>query len=361
MSAPVRVGVVGTSWWADLMHLPSLTSHPAAVVAAVCGRDPARATALAAKFGVPASYTSYEGMIEHASLDAVVVATPDDVHAPVAARALERGLHVLCEKPLARDAGEARRLADLAARAGVVDMVFFTYRWVPAYRFLRDLVAAGRIGRPLGFALSFVNGYGLRPGYAWRYDARRSAGVVADLGAHMIDLVRWMLGDEARRVSASLATFAAHEPPPGEPPGAMPAANDSAVVTLELAGGAHGTLHCSSVARLGDRGSDKRITLRGDRGTIEASITLSGAEVRLAGDDGRPAERLAIPAEYGAHPSGDTVALFREGPIGARRFVDAILAGERPAPSFRDGWRVQEVIDAALRSAASGRWEEVRG
>jgi predicted dehydrogenase len=359
MSAPIRVGVVGTSWWADLMHLPSLTSHPGAVAAAVCGRDAARAGAVAAKFGVPAAYTSYEAMIDGAALDAVIVATPDDLHAAPAMRALARGLHVLCEKPLARTAAEALAMRDLAARAGVVNMVFFTYRWVPAYRFLRDLVAAGRIGRPLSFALAFVNGYGLRPGYAWRYDARRSAGVVSDLGAHMIDLVRWALDDEAVRVSASLSAFAAHAPPPHDEAGAMPPANDSALVALELAGGAHGTLYCSSVARLGDQGSSKRITLRGDRGTIEASITLSGAEVRLAGDDGRPAELLAVPPEYGEHPSGDTVALFREQPIGVRAFVDAIAAGTRPAPSFHDGWRVQQVIDAALRSAEGGRWEEV--
>ena len=361
MSAPIRVGVVGTSWWADLMHLPSLTSHPDAVAAAVCGRDRARAEAVAAKFGAAAAYTSHEAMIDEAGLDAVIVATPDDVHAAPASRALARGLHVLCEKPLARTAAEARAMCELAERAGVVNMVFFTYRWVPAYRFLRDLVAAGRIGRPLSFALAFVNGYGLRPGYAWRYDARRSAGVVADLGAHMIDLVRWVLGDEVARVSASLSTFAVHAGPPHEPAGAMPQANDSALVALELAGGAHGTLYCSSVARLGDQGSSKQITLRGDQGTIEASITLDGADVRLAGSDGRPAERLALPREYGAHPSGDTVALFREQPIGVRAFVDAIIAGSRPRPSFDDGWRVQEVIDAAQRSAASGRWEEVRG
>ena len=361
MPAPIRVGVVGTSWWAELMHLPSLTSQPGAVAAALGGRDEARARTVAGRFGVPAVYTSYERMLDEARLDAVIVAAPDDLHAPVCAHALARGLHVLCEKPLARTAAEARALRDAAARAGVLGMVFFTYRWVPAYRFLRDLVAAGRIGRPLSFALAFVNGYGLRPGYAWRYDARRSDGVVADLGAHMIDLVRWIVGDEPRRASASLSTFAAHAGPPNESGGAMPAANDSALVALELAGGAHGTLYCSTAARLGDQGSTKHVTLRGDRGTIEASITLGGAEVRLAGDDGRPAERLAIPPEYGEHPAGDTIALFRERPIGVRAFVDAVAAGARPAPSFDDGWRAQEVIDAALRSAASGRWEEVRG
>lgn len=359
MPPPIRLGVAGTSWWADLMHLPSLTSHPGAAVVAVCGRDPGRAEALAAKYGVARAYTSYEAMLDQAGLDAVVVATPDDLHAPMALAALERGLHVLCEKPLARSAAEARLMYEAAERAGVVHMVFFTYRWTPAYRFVRDLVADGRLGRPLSFALSFSNGYGLRPGYAWRFDARRASGVAGDLGSHMIDLARWILGDEVARASASLRTHAPHDPPNDVPDGGAAAAdprvaNDSAVLALEMAGGAHGTVYCTSVARLGDQGSAKQLTVRGDRGTLEASITLAGADLRLLGDDGAPAAPLEVPAAYG---SGDSIALFRQQPIGGRLFVEAILGGTRPAPTFYDGWRVQQVIDGALRADASGRWE----
>jgi predicted dehydrogenase len=266
---------------------------------------------------------------------------------------------VLCEKPLARSGAEARAMYDAAQGAGVVHMVFFTYRWVPAYRFLRDLVAQGRIGRPLGFALTFVNGDGLRPGYRWRYDARRSSGIVSDLGSHMIDLARWITGDEVRRVSASLATFAEHAAPPDEPPDTACAASDSAVLALELAGGAHGTLHCSSVARLGDQGSTKHVTVRGDRGTLDASITLDGAAVRLYGDDGRPAAELAVPPEYGAGDGRDGLRAFREQPVGGRAFVDAVIEHRPAPPTFHDGWRAQTVIDAALASAASGRWEAV--
>ncbi len=118
----------------------------------------------------------------------------------------------------------------------------------------------------------------------------------------------------------------------------------------------------SSVTRLGDQGSIKQITIRGDRGTLEASITLAGAHVRHLGDARAPGEDLAVPPEYGAgRGDAGTIALFREQPIGGRAFIDAIIARRPATPDFRDGWRVQEVIDAALRSDAGGRWENVAG
>jgi len=106
----VRVGVVGTSWWADLMHLPGLSRHPRAELLALCGRSRDRAEALAEKYGVPQVFTDYRDLITHGNLQALVIATPDDLHYPIAMAALDAGLHVLCEKPLALTAGEARAL-----------------------------------------------------------------------------------------------------------------------------------------------------------------------------------------------------------------------------------------------------------
>ena len=109
MPEHVRVGVVGTSWWSDLFHLPLLTSHPRAEVAAICGRHRERADEMARKYGIPSVFTDYEAMIEQGGLQALVVATPDDTHHPIVMRALQAGLHVLCEKPLAWIIHEATR------------------------------------------------------------------------------------------------------------------------------------------------------------------------------------------------------------------------------------------------------------
>ena len=145
----VRVGMIGTSWYADSMHLPSLTSHPQASVTAICGRNEARAQEMAAKFNVPHVFTDRQAMLHAGLMDAVVIAAPDDLHYPMCMEAIAAGLHVVCEKPLALTAHEAREMAVAADAAGVKHMSFFTLRWFPHTRLLRELVDAGQCGAAL--------------------------------------------------------------------------------------------------------------------------------------------------------------------------------------------------------------------
>lgn len=121
---PLRVGVVGTSWWADWMHLPSLKSHPHAQISAICGRDRARADAMASKYGIRQVFTDYREMIEQADLQALIVSVPDDLHYAITMAALAAGLHVLCEKPLASTAKQAREMYETAATAGVKHVIY---------------------------------------------------------------------------------------------------------------------------------------------------------------------------------------------------------------------------------------------
>ena len=124
----IRVGVVGTSWWADEMHLPSLKSHPRAEVVAICGRDATRANAMAAKYAIAQVFSDYRAMIERANLHALIVSVPDDLHYAVTMAALEAGLHVVCEKPLALNATQARAMYELAEAKRVKHLTYFTWR-----------------------------------------------------------------------------------------------------------------------------------------------------------------------------------------------------------------------------------------
>src|SRR2546425_2647179 len=103
-----RVGVIGTSWWADLEHLPGLRARRDVDLMSLCGRNPDRLAALAAKFGVQKTFTDWRAMISGGGLDALVIATPNSLHHPQAMAAFEAGLHVICEKPLAMEVGLAR-------------------------------------------------------------------------------------------------------------------------------------------------------------------------------------------------------------------------------------------------------------
>jgi predicted dehydrogenase len=147
MSDRVRVGVIGTSWFADGYHVPWLKSHPKAVVSAICGRNQVRAEEVAKKHAIPQVFSDFSAMIDKADLDAVVIIAPDDLHYPMTMCALDAGLHVLCEKPLARTAAEAKEMYEKAQRAGVIHMTFFTWRWMAHHQYLKQLVDSGYIGR----------------------------------------------------------------------------------------------------------------------------------------------------------------------------------------------------------------------
>lgn len=118
MSNPIRIGVIGTSWFADLGHLPSLAADERVSIAAICGRNRARAEEIAARYRIPQLFTDYHGMLTAGDLDAVVIVTPDDEHFPMAMAALDAGLHVLCEKPLACNADQARQMFERAEARG---------------------------------------------------------------------------------------------------------------------------------------------------------------------------------------------------------------------------------------------------
>ncbi|HUT18304.1 MAG TPA: Gfo/Idh/MocA family oxidoreductase, partial [Anaerolineae bacterium] len=354
----VRVGVIGTSWYADIAHLPRVKSHPRAELAAICGRNRARAEEMADKYGIPLVYTDYREMIEVGDLDAVIVSTPDDLHYPMTMAALDAGLHVLCEKPMALDRTQAKEMYEKAEAAGVKHMVCFTYRWAPAYRYLKQLLEEGYIGRCYHCRFGYLAGYGRAGRYGWKYDRRRGLGALGDLGSHMIDLARWYVGDIVR-VSACLDAFVER---PGHEGEALDPANDAAFLTVEFENGAQGMIEISAVAHVGARGQEQQVRLYGSLGTLEADGSILEGEMRGVRHDEEQLRVLPVPdALWGDVNRAQPLAMqimeaFVKQPIGDRLFIDAILGDQPVVPSFYDGLKVQEVIDAALRSHQRGEW-----
>ena len=358
MMERVRVGVIGTSGYAQVSHLPRMASHPQADLVAVCGRDRDRAIEVGTKYAIPQVYTDYRQMIEQEGLDAVVISTPDDLHYEMAIAALDAGLHVLCEKPLALDRKQAQEMLAKAEDAGVVHMVCFTYRWLPHYRYLRHLLDLGYVGCCYHCRLEYVGGHARQGHSGWRFDRQRASGVLGDLGSHMIDLARWCVG-EIVRVSAHLGNYAERVDSGG--------ASDAALLAVEFEGGAQGVIQVSAVAHTGEQGQEQRVVLYGDAGTLQVYGSATGAKVRGIRDGEQCWQDLPIPDELWAGVNQEqpfvpqVLELFCRQPVGDRQFVDAILSGARVTPSFLDGLRVQEVLDGAIASHEQGRWVQVGG
>jgi predicted dehydrogenase len=350
----VRVGVVGTSWFADGFHLPNLASHPSAEITAICGRTQARAEELAAKFSIPHIFTDYHAMIESGMLDALVVVTPDAVHYPITIAGLDAGLHVLCEKMLAMNAAQAREMYEKAQVAGRKHMVMFTWHWAPHFQYMHQLIKEGFVGRPYHFHLQYEADYGRDGAYGWRFDRQHGHGILGDLGSHAIDCARRYVGDIAK-VSGHLATFVER---PGPDSHALDAANDSAQLAMEFINGAHGSIHVSAVSTQ----NETTVALDGESGSLQLVFSFESAELRGIRRGQQEWQTLEVPDAlwHDAERTGPLIDqifdLFRRQSVGSRLFIDAIL-DDRPMDStFYDGWKAQQVIDAAIASHEQGRW-----
>ena len=362
MSERVRVGVVSTSWWADAMYLPALDAHPGADVVAVCGRNRERAEAFAGRWGIPQVYTDAGSLIGSGEIDALVVASGHESHYPITMEALQAGLHVLCEKPLALRYDHAEEMAALAADKGVTHCTPFTYRFMPTNRYIRELIEDGYIGRPYHLNLRYYTGYARTPGYGWRHDRAYSAtGVLGNIASHFFYLAYWWFG-EVTDVFCLAGEFVDRpsETPEGEP---YDRTEDGAYTLLRFANGAQGLVQASAVCTEETAfGQRHEFDLHGEDGTLRSVIDW---DMRQDVEGTRRGEGPTQPLEMPEHVWGaarrDTVHntyrdVFRVEDHMTRGWINAIAAGQPFSPSLKDGAIVQRMIDAAALSAAEGRW-----
>ncbi len=361
MSDRIRIGFIGTSPWMDMSHLSIFHADPRAEMVAICGRNRERAQEIAIKFEIPDVFTSYQKMIEYGGLDAIVIGAPDDEHYAMTMSALDARLHVLCEKPLALNADDAKAMYEKAEAQGVRHMTFYTWRWMPHIRYMRELIDQGVVGRLYHCQFDFLMGFGRKREYRWRFDRKRANGILGDSGSHMFDLAHYLVGDIAK-VNAHLAVHVEREPLPGQP---LEQANDSAMAMLQFANGAQGVVQLSALARVEDPFLEQHVALHGDAGSIVADFAMgSGSRLRVAkGTD--PYEAVTIPAHFLAGVNASEpfitqfVPMFVHQPIGCRLFLNAILEQKPIVPSFYEGWKAVQVIDAAIASDESGQWVDV--
>ncbi|RTH00225.1 oxidoreductase [Thermus scotoductus] len=342
----VRLGLVGTGWWAREVHAPAFQGASVRIQGVYAAGSP-RARALAEAYGARV-YEDYLDLLE--DVDAVAIATPDAVHVPLALEAVRRGRHIFLEKPVGVSLEEALTLLRAVEERDVVAMTALTARadWA-AETAVRYREALGEV---LTFRGAFLADYLADPQAPVPWRARvlggGPAGVVGDLGAHLFDLAAWLLGGPLERLWArTVVVFPGRENP------------DWAGVLAQREG-ARGLLELSRVHPA--RPQRLFLELEGERGALRVVPALAGraeeAGLFLAE---RPGIWKPLPLDPGLLRGRDPKepwGLFHFREL-ARRFLRAIAGEGPPTPSLRDGVVAQAAIQAALDSAREGKEMEV--
>ncbi|MFZ4894879.1 Gfo/Idh/MocA family protein [Plantibacter sp. Mn2098] len=355
-------------------------------MAVLVGRNAERTQAAADQWGWAETSVDWREVIARDDIDVVDIVTPGDSHAEIAIAALAAGKHVLCEKPLANTVEEAEAMAaaaESAAARGVLAMVGFTYRRVPAATLARDLVAAGRIGEIRQVRASYLQDWLMDADapMSWRLDKQLAgSGALGDIGAHAVDLAQFIAGRRLVSVSGVLETIVRDRPLVADGRGLSASSAGATDAAGDEAASARGTVTVDDLALFTGRFDD------GVLGSFEATRFSTGRKnalrIEIAGSAGAISfdlEQLNSLQFYDATaPAGEqgfTTILVTEPehpyisawwPAGhmlgyehgfshqARDFVEAIVAGVQPHPSFADGLQVQQVLDAVETSSDNG-------
>lgn len=343
----VKVGVIGTGGVAQFLHLNQYLKCEEAQVVALCD---AREEALAAtrhrwRLENVATFTDAEAMFAEVDLDAVSICTPNDSHHDLALAAIEAGLAVLCEKPLALNSAQAREMVEAAEAASVVNMTGFSKRFFPAARLAKLLIQEGKLGEIYALEGHYVQGWALDPDMplVWRLQRDKAgSGALGDLGSHLFDLARWWVG-EAAEVTALTRTFISERPLSQGQGTGMVDVDDHVGFLVHFQNGAMGTFTASRVA--GGIKDDCRLTAHGSRGSLTFT-TQQPDKLRVC--LGQEMLHLCAFTEV------EVPRRYRNvGEIST--FIQAVKAGTPVEPSFLDGLRCQELLDAVLESAETGR------
>jgi predicted dehydrogenase len=336
------------------------------VLVSLAGRSHAAVTEAAARYGFADAVSDWHQVVTDERVALFDNCGPNDLHAEPAVIAAQNGKHVLCEKPLGRTADESHELWRRVAGAGVKHMCAFNYRFVPAVRLARQMLEAGELGEIYHFRGRYLQEWVMDPQFprVWRLDrALAGSGALGDIGAHVIDLARFLVG-EIESVSARTRTFIP------ERPGGRVDVDDAVEAVVEFDNGAVGTIEASRFCR-GHKNA-LSFEINGSSGSIVFDLErLNELQVHLAGS--RPGEHaqgfrqvLVTEADHPFltwwWPPGHVIGWEHTFVHEIHHLLRAIATGGEVAPygaSFEDGYRAAEVCDAILRSSETGGREAV--
>ena len=376
------MGAAHSQGWRTAPRFFDLPQNPE--LAVLCGRTADAAASAADRLGWAEWATDWREVVARDDVDVVDICTPGDSHHDIALAALAAGKHVLCEKPLANTVAEAEEMAAAAAAArsnGVRSMVGFNYRRTPALALARQLVADGRLGRIHHVRADYLQDWIVDPEFplVWRLQKEKAgSGALGDIGAHVVDLAAYLLGERLTGVSGKLQRFVDKRPLPAAASGLSGLSggdgqevgevtvDDAAAFVGRTQSGALATFEATRFAT--GRKNAMRIELNGSDGSLAFDFERLN---ELFFYDGRGASaeagfrRIVVtepdhPYAGAWWPPGHGLGYEHTFVHEIADFVRDVAADRDPTPSFEDGLYVQRVLDAVERSAEQRcTWQEI--
>jgi predicted dehydrogenase len=349
---PIRYAVIGTGGMAH-EHVRQFTAREGVSVVGLSDPHPEALARFASRHPDAVAAPDATTMLREAKPDVVSIVTPNKFHHDLTRLCLEAGAHVACEKPMAMTLDEARAMESARQAAGRIGLINFSYRHHPSLRFLRELALQGDLGTLTRVNVVYLQSFLGAPAipWAWRNDAALAGfGALGDLGAHMVDTARFATGLDFQRVVGTTQTLV---PEKRDGSGHMrPVTTDTnAAFLAELTGRVVGTFETTQVAP--GYGNHFRLEVSGTKGT---AIWHSAQEKEIqlaAGETFSRYETWVTTLPVVTVPTGFVNAQRAQSP---GVLVDLIRGATVEYPSFADGVKVQEVLDAIHRSQSAGAW-----
>ncbi len=329
----VKWGVIGVAKIAVEKVIPAMQRGEVSEIAGIASREMGKAKAAADKLGIPRAYGSYEDLLADKEIEAIYNPLPNEGHVPWSLRALAAGKHVLCEKPIALDAGEARQLIEARDRSGKLAAEAFMVRFHPQWRRARELARNGSIGETRAIQTFFS--YRLLDPANVR-NRPPGGGGLYDIGCYAILTARYIFGAEPTRVVATIDWDPKFK------------TDRLAGALLEFPGGRHLTFTVGTQSS-----AHQRVTIVGDKGRIEVMIPFNAPSDRpteIAIDDGADL--------FGGGRRIETFPVCDQYTLQGDAFSRAVLDGAPLEFPLEDAIANMAVIDAVFRSARSGAWEK---
>jgi predicted dehydrogenase len=373
MKPKINIAIIGTKFMGRA-HSNAFISVPyfyevpiSPVLRAACGRNKEDLTAFSNNFGWQTQETDWQRIVERDDIQLVDICTSNATHMPIAVAAAKSGKHVFCEKPIAMNAGEALIMLEAAREAGVVHMVAFNYRRVPALVLAKQLIQAGKLGEIRHFNAVYYQDWLVNPDFpiVWRHDVQEAgSGAHGDMNAHIVDLARYLVG-EFEAVTGAQEIFVKERPiASGQGKGSV-TADDATYFMARFQNGALGSFLATRFAT--GRKNFLRLEIFGSRGSLSFNLErLNELEYYSVDDDAAEQGFRQVLVTESKHPyvsawwpPGHIIGWEHTFIHEVQDLLVGIHKNQPVHPDFYDGLRCQDVLDAVVKSAEEKRWIDI--